>query len=412
VRDATTGVSKISYTQQFGLTSFADTNVNFMTSTTRIMSLNLSEVSPTVVIDASSDISRGAVRAFDTMAALGVRLDAFYSNVQTIGGAKTFTEDVTVAQDSSNQVTVHANGVVTLQRSSNPFISFNPLSTNLKLQCLDSSGDLHTNGGLTIDGTYKIKGTQIASTDLGDTDDLMRKGGGAFTGDVTVSGDLTIDGTYKINGTQIASTDLGDTDDLMRKGGGAFTGGITVSGDLAIGGTYKVGGRQIASTDLGDTDDLMRKPDIYSAVSNDITINTAMGASTVVFDNTHVFFNTTPDPNFPDAQDLGRKLPQDSGAFYKVKLTMRGDRSSMEGLHAFACTFDFVLYDTTGDGDALPAIVIPVTAFHKWNKHGGAKVVFIPRYDAWEVHLIFDAQSAGYTSDRFNMTIKVKREHW
>jgi len=156
---------------------------------------------------------------------------------QTINGEKTFPNDTRVGADL---LLISDEGIIVL-------------GANGDRKIYRTADGIRTNG--TMDATqYKVTGTQIASTNLGDVDTLVKT-----TGNQSISGIKTFNSNTKIGANLNISTDFGEITlgtnndrSINRTADGIYTNGTMDATQ------YKVSGTQIASTDLGDVDTLVK----------------------------------------------------------------------------------------------------------------------------------------------------------
>ena len=156
---------------------------------------------------------------------------------QTINGEKNFPNDTRVGADL---ILNSDEGIILL-------------GANSDRKIYRTADGIRTNNAM--DATqFKVSGTQIASTDLGDVNTLVKT-----SGSQSISGIKTFNSNTKIGANLNISTDIGEITlgALDDRNIGRTADGIITNGTMDAT-QYKVNGFQIASTDLGDVSTLVK----------------------------------------------------------------------------------------------------------------------------------------------------------
>ena len=438
IRDATTNGAIISYEQANNNTFFTGTNIYMLdASGNTTLSVSLSNTNPNIIINNSSEISRGSVGVFTNIASIKANITALQglsssyvdlSSSETIGGTKQFSNQINVI-DSGNQDNMsilHNDGRLYMRNVDNgsSFVQMITNTTSVKLSCDVASLSLLCDRDINLQTgrTYKINGTQISSSSLSDSSNIIKQNqsGINFTNAVQFSGSsigvvsngfnnsiLSNDGKLELNNnTSNSNIRLTSTAHTVNISSDNITQSLKVDNDINInqGKQYKIDNAQISSVNLSDYSQLMRKPNIWTqSNTGQILIKTTFDSNNnILFQQTDLFNNTFTNVN--ESLPLG---------FYTVKIDMIPSASSQSGIYQFMGTAPIHFTNTTNDSDSTPEIKLNLTSFHHASQHGLPALYLVPKSsNAWEVYLIWDSIDSTRTNDTFNCRIAIREEYW
>ena len=175
----------------------------------------------------------------------------------TVAGAATFDGDIT---SSNETVAIAKNTAITGDLAVSGTLTAGTIDlsgTAINAASLDTTGNAHVGGDLTVDGTFDLSGTDLAAASLASAGNTTVGSAlvlttGTVTGSPSISGTLTVAGA-----STVADLAVGGT--ITKAGGGNlaitpstdFAGDVAVAGDVTVTGTLTPsGGLDLSSADI------------------------------------------------------------------------------------------------------------------------------------------------------------------
>ncbi|MEM7167084.1 MAG: filamentous hemagglutinin N-terminal domain-containing protein, partial [Planctomycetota bacterium] len=218
------------------------------------------------------------------------------SGVLTVGGASSFTTDVTDKAITLDEANALSGTVAFTTVGTSGDVSVDNGTTNLDFAASTINGTLAatTGGDITQTGALTVSGAAAFTTDVDDSDITLTNAGNAIGGAITFTNQSPTDvsdvSLTNTGGTTLATGTING--DLTIDVDGAFAFPIlTVDGDLAItaggaitqGGAITVGGAASFTTDVDDM--AVTLSNTGNGVTGDVSFTTQGTTADVVFDN-------------------------------------------------------------------------------------------------------------------------------
>jgi hypothetical protein len=472
LRDDTTDVAIISYQQSNNNTFFQGSNIYYLDGDgNTTLNINLSNTNPNIVVNASSDISRGSTAVFSSITSINTDITALEalsstyvnkSSAQTIGGQKQFSNQINVvdAGNNSNLSILHNDGRLYMRNTDNGSSFVQMISNNFssKLSSDESTSTLICDKDFNLESgrQYKINNVALSSGNLSNDSNIAKL-------DSISSTNLT-DSSNIAKLDSISSTNLADSSNLIKKNvtGQIITETLQLTKSLgcvtdAFNNTVLSNNGRIdcdnndgaganirlttnahvvnISSDSSnqtlyiDQDVNLNTGKKYKINNTQIsssdlldvsnlmlkpTIWTKTGAQSIKIQSTRdadsLLFERA-DTWFNTTTNTYEEIPDFEGDY---SIYIEGETvSSQFGLYFFSGSFSFIIRATTNDGDASPQIVLPVSCFHHASTHGNAIVTLQPiASNNWKVYLTWDAVGVNDTNDILEYTMKLRKNYW
>ena len=222
--------------------SGSDISANKLTTTTTVV------VGTDLTVGGTTTVT-GAAQFNNTLSVTGLSTLGSVSVSEIQSGGEILTDSLHVSADGSINGDLLVSGTLTAG-------TIDLSGTAINAASIDTTGNAHIGGDLTVDGTFDLSGTNLAAASLASTGNTTVGSAlvlttGTVTGSPSISGTLTVAGT-----STVADLAVGGT--ITKAGGGNlaitpntdFAGDVAVTGDVTISGTLTPSGLDLSSADI------------------------------------------------------------------------------------------------------------------------------------------------------------------